>query len=309
MPGRLVFREGDGTLVFAEIDNRFAAGRIYLQGGQVTHFQPRGQESILWVSDRSRYEPGRAIRGGIPICWPWFGDHPSDPGKPAHGFARTAPWEVLGAGETEQQETFLRLGLRENGNTLAVWPHAFSLELHVLFGRRLSVSLCMTNSGDRPFTCTGALHSYFSVGDSGRVRILGLAGKEYLDKTDGFTRKKQAGPVAMDGETDRIYLEASEECFIEDPVLCRALSIDKRGSNTTVVWNPGPEKSAKIPDMTKNGYRGMLCVEAANAADDFIALAPGENHIIAAVVGIALPLSGARKPAARCPSKTKEGET
>jgi len=287
IPGRLVFKQGDVGLVSAEITNGFATGRIYLQGGHVTHFQPRGHKPLLWVSDRSMYEPGKAIRGGIPICWPWFGDHPSDSKKPAHGFVRTSPWEVLGSGETEYQETFIRLGLSEKRNSLVIWPHSFSLELMALFGKRFSLSLFITNSGERSFTFTGALHSYFYVADSGRIRIFGLEGKEYFDKVDGLRRKKQEGPVVMDKETDRIYLKTSEECLIEDPLMPRTLSIHKKGSNTTVVWNPGAEKSGKMPDMEQNGYRSMVCVETANAADDAITLAPGETHLIAADFGIA----------------------
>jgi glucose-6-phosphate 1-epimerase len=287
IPGRQIFKEGDDGLVFIEVNNEFATGRMYLQGGHVTHFQPKDQEPVLWVSDCSLFEPGKAIRGGIPICWPWFADHPSDDKKPAHGFVRTSPWEILGSGETDSQETFIRLGLSENEHTLAIWPHSFNLELNALFGKRLSVSLFISNSGDRTFTCTGALHSYFYVGDSGRIRILGLEGKEYLDKVDGFSRKKQEGPVVMEKETDRIYLEASGECLIEDPVMHRAICIHKKGSNTTVVWNPGAEKSEKMSDMGKNAYHNMVCVETANAANDTITLAPGEIHRIETVFGIA----------------------
>ena len=286
IPGRLIFKEGDGGLVFAEVTNEFSTGRIYLQGGHVTHFQPKDQEPVLWVSDASLYETGKAIRGGIPICWPWFADHPNDGDKPAHGFVRTSLWEVLGSGETDDHETFIRLGLSDNENTLATWPHSFSLELNVLFGTCLSVSLLISNNGDRPFSFTGALHSYFNVGDSRRIQILGLEGKDYLDKVDGFSRKKQEGPVVMEEETDRIYLDTSGECVIEDPVMHRAVHINKKGSNTTVVWNPGAEKSGTMNNMGKNAYRNMVCVETANAANDTITLAPGETHLIATTFDI-----------------------
>jgi glucose-6-phosphate 1-epimerase len=287
IPGRLVFKEGAGGLVFAEVNNEFATGRVYLQGGHVTHFQPKEQEPVLWVSDRSLFQRGKAIRGGIPICWPWFGNHPDDGRMQAHGFVRTSLWEILGSGETAGQETYIRLGLSENEKTLVLWSHPFSLELDVIFGKGLSVSLSIKNSGDSPFRCTGALHSYFYVADSKQIRILGLAGKEYLDKDDGFRRKKQEGPVVVERETDRIYLEVTEECLVEDPVLQRIISIHKKGSKTTVVWNPGPEKSGKMPDMGENGYRNMICVETANAADDIIALAPGQTHLITTLCSVA----------------------
>ena len=179
IPGRLVFKEGDGGLVFTEVTNEFSTGRIYLQGGHVTHFQPKDQEPVLWVSDASLYETGKAIRGGIPICWPWFSDHPSDGDKPAHGFVRTSLWEVLGSGETDDQETFIRLGLSDSENTFAIWPHSFTLDLKVFFGTRLSVSLIVSNRGDRLFTYTGALHSYFnaviSILDCLFTRAFGIA--------------------------------------------------------------------------------------------------------------------------------------
>lgn len=286
IPGRLIFKEESGGLVFADVENEFAAGRIYLQGAQVTHFQPKDQDSVLWVSDSSLYETGKAIRGGIPVCWPWFGDHPSNGDKPAHGFARILPWKVLGAEETDSRETIIRLGLYDNKNTRAIWPYSFSLELNALLGKRLSVSLLIKNCGDKPFTCTGALHSYFNVGDSSRIQVLGLEGKDYLDKVDGFNRKHQEGQVVMEKEIDRIYLDVPGECFIEDPVMHRTIRIGKKGSNTTVVWNPGPEKSEKMDDMGGKAYRSMVCVETAKAANDAISLAPGETHLMETIFEI-----------------------
>ncbi len=283
IPGRLCFVKGQSGLVYAEIANDFADARIYLHGGQLTHYQPRGRQPVIWLSSNSHFEEKKSIRGGIPVCWPWFGDHSDDPGKPAHGFARTSPWQVDKTGDGEDS-TFIRLFLVDDEKTRSLWPFSFRLELKVRVGKSLVMTLKAHNTGNQPFVCTGALHSYFSVADVSSLEIIGLNGCSYLDKVENFTQKQQCGPVRFKGETDRIYLDTAGQCVINDPLLKRNISIDKKGSRTTVVWNPGPEKAALMADIKDGGYKEMVCVETANAAEDTVTVLPGQSHILQAEI-------------------------
>ncbi|MBI5557051.1 MAG: D-hexose-6-phosphate mutarotase [Deltaproteobacteria bacterium] len=282
--GKVHFAAGKGGLVSVLVKNRYASACIFLQGAHVTHFQPEGQQPVLWLSNRSAYQEGKAIRGGIPLCWPWFGDHPDDPTKPAHGFVRTSLWEVLETWETADGVTLVRLRLEDDEASRRIWPNSFQLELRVLVGRSLVVALVARNTGKTPFPCGGALHSYFLVGAVESIEIFGLDGCDYLDKIDHFSRGRQGGTVRLAGETDRIYVNTADVCTIKDPVLSRYVTVAKKGSNSTVIWNPGPRKSATMPDMDRNGYRQMVCVETANAADDTILLPPGGMHILQAEI-------------------------
>src|SRR5262245_46346872 len=214
IPDYVAFAAGPDGLPMAELHNKHATALIAVQGGQVARFQPRGAEPVLWVSRLRSYAPGTAIRGGIPICWPWFAQHPSDPTNPFHGFARTVMWQVRGTSVLEDDFTQLRLGLTESEATYAVWPHAFDLELIATVGPQLSVELISRNSGETPFVVGGALHSYVQVGDVSRVAIYGLEDGIYIDKVDGGQQKTQAGPITVEMETDRIYLDTTAECLI-----------------------------------------------------------------------------------------------
>jgi D-hexose-6-phosphate mutarotase len=230
------------------------------------------------LSGESRYEPGKAIRGGIPISWPWFADHPSDSTKPAHGFARTSLWKVTGTQHISTDETEITMVLNESPGTHKLWDYSFDLELKVLVGAELSVVLKMTNTGEEAFTVTSAFHSYYNVGNITQVEIHGLEDTEYIDKVDKYTKKRQSGPVTIAGETDRIFLDTETECIIKDLKLNRNMRISKSGSKSTVVWNPWSDKSQKMGDLPDDGYKNFVCVESANAGPDINELAPGEQH-------------------------------
>jgi D-hexose-6-phosphate mutarotase len=282
----IVFANGPGGLPVAEIRNAYAAATVGLHGGQVLAFQPHGHSPILWISAHSLYQPGKAIRGGIPVCWPWFGPHPSDPAKPAHGFARTSLWSVLSAAALADGATQLRLRLADGDASLALWPHAFDLRLVVTVGAQLRTELIARNPDAAPYTCGGALHSYFEVGDVAAIAIHGLDGCAYIDKVDGGQRKIQHGPVTIATETDRVYLNTAETCAIEDPELGRRITIAKSGSRTTVVWNPWADKARRLPDFGDDEYHGMVCVETANADGDSVTVAPGGEHRLTAIIGV-----------------------
>jgi D-hexose-6-phosphate mutarotase len=275
---QLVFKNGPGGLTVAEINNDTAMATVVLQGAHVLSFQPHGQQPVLWVSQNSYFTAGKAIRGGIPVCWPWFANHPADPGKPAHGFARTSQWSVLGSELTPEGATHLRLGLTDTSATRALWPHPFQLELSVMVGADLQVELLVRNPEDTAFTCTEALHSYFSVSDITNITLKGLEGGAYLDKVAGNQRRNQTGPVTISGETDRVYLETMAECVIVDLGWQRQIRVAKQGSRTTVVWNPWAEKARHMADFGAEEYRQMVCVETANAGNEVITVPAGGEH-------------------------------
>ena len=280
------FRAGPGETPVAEIDNRDASAAVALLGGHVLAFQPKGCEPVLWRSRCSRYEVGQPIRGGIPVCWPWFGVHPTDPQMPTHGFVRTAMWDVRATSVAPGEGTQIRLGITDSEATRALWPHAFELEIAVTVGPELRVELAVRNTGRDAFTCAGALHSYFRVSHAADIAIQGLDGCTYVDTVGPRQRKVQAGPVTIAAETDRIYVDTAGECTIDDPGLSRRIRIGKSGSRTTVVWNPWVEKSKRMEDFGDDEYPGMVCVETANAEDHVVTLRPDREHRLAAVIRV-----------------------
>jgi len=283
----LRFGSGAGGLVFAQIDNAHAQASLCLQGAHVTHWQPRAQpEPVLWLSPAARYAPGTPIRGGIPVCWPWFGPAPAGGTAPAHGFARTLRWDVLGSATDADGATRLQLQLHDSAATRALWPQAFALELHLVVGAALDLTLVSHNTGAAPYTITEALHSYFRVGDIGAIGLEGLAGAEFTDTADGGRRSRQSGALRFTQETDRVY-DSAAVCTIDDPVLRRRIQIEKWGGASTVVWNPWDAKAARLGDLGEGtpaagAWRRLLCVESANALAAGVALAPGQRHALRA---------------------------
>ena len=266
-----------GELPMVELTNSHGRAVVCLQGAQVIEYQPNGQAAALWLSNRSGFETGKAIRGGIPICWPWFGGHPQDPALPAHGLARTRRWQVLASGD-DGETTSLRLGLSDDDTSRQLWSYRFELQLQITLGRQLSLTLTTRNPNDRPMPISEALHSYFSVSDIDQIRISGLEGCRYRDKLDNLNAHIQHNTLAITGETDRVYLDTDACVCVDDPVAKRQILISKQQSRSTVIWNPGAEKSVSMSDMDDTGYRSMLCVETANALDNSIEIAAGQSH-------------------------------
>lgn len=274
----LHFAEGLGGLPVAQIENRYAGATLALQGAHLLTWTPRGQRPVIWLSPAAKFAPGKSVRGGVPVCWPWFGPHPQEPSFPAHGFARTVPWEPVESAVLEDGRTQLVLRLVQTEATRAQWPHPCELVLEVSVGETLEISLLTHNTGSAPFTLGQALHTYFAVGDVRRVRVHGLDGCPYLDKVEGLARKSQTGPVTIDAEVDRIFLESRADCLIEDPTWQRRIRIAKQGSASTVVWNPWVEKAVQMGDLGPDGHLHMLCVESANAAEDVVHVPAGGTH-------------------------------
>ena len=272
------FESGPGGLVVAKINNAHATAMLALQGAHVMAFQPKGQEPVLWLSGYAKFSPGKSIRGGVPICWPWFGPHASDAAFPGHGFARTVLWEVLSTQATGEGATRLVLRLAAASKNLQQWSTPSDVSMTVTIGAHLGMNLTTRNTGQQAFVLGDALHTYFAVSDVRRVVVYGLEGCPYIDKVDGSKRKMQSGGVHISAETDRIYLDSARDCLIEDLGFNRRIRIAKRHSHSTVVWNPWIEKAEKMGDFGPEGYLGMLCVESTNADVDVVTVAPGSEH-------------------------------
>ena len=286
IPGQLGFRVGAGGLMYADIDNHGGRATICLQGAHVVSFRPKSQhEPVLWVSEAARFAAGKSIRGGAPVCWPWFGAHASDASYPAHGFARTVMWEVIHSRKRNDAKTEITLQLADNHQTRMQWPHPTRLTLTVMVGDTLEMRLATTNVGDAPVQIGEALHTYFHIGDIGGIEVTGLSGCDYFDKVENFAKKTQTGAIAFSGEVDRVYVDTAAECVIVDAQLKRRIRIAKSGSASTVVWTPWTEKAGKMGDFGpgqsgQGGWREMVCVESANAMDNVVTVAPGETHTL-----------------------------
>lgn len=279
IPDRLRFESIPSGLIRAVVSADRAGAVVYLYGAHVAHYQPHGQAPVLFMSAGSALEPGRPIRGGVPICFPWFGPRAGDPVAPLHGFARTRWWTLDSASAGPDGGVTLEMSLRDDEDTRRIWPHAFALTFRVEVSGRLRMALEVRNPATEPVAFEEALHTYFAVGDARRVAITGLEGASYIDKAAAMTRRQQGGePVRIRAETDRVYVNTVAPCMIDDPVLGRRIEVAKSGSNTTTVWNPWIAKARAMPDFGDDEWTGMVCVETANAADNAVVLAPGASH-------------------------------
>ena len=281
---------GDVQLVSAEgglpqvrVSNAAADAVISLHGGQLLSFKRKnGSPELLFLSGRARFEPGKAIRGGVPICWPWFGADPANPSGRAHGFARNQLWSLEHVEQSAPDHTRITIGLTDCADTRAVWPHAFELRLVVSIASTLRMELITRNTGAKTFAITQALHSYFSVGAIDRVSVEGLERTTYLDKLEDFAPKQQQGPVAFAGEVDRIYRHVPDRLRVLDRARQRAIDLVAEGRPTAVVWNPWRDTAAKMADLATDEYQQFVCVETANAADELIAISPGSDYCLSA---------------------------
>lgn len=277
--------EGNGGLAKVRITSAEATGEIYLHGAHVTSWKPAGGEEVLFLSSQSRWEDGRAIRGGVPICFPWFGDKANDLKAPAHGFVRTMAWQLESIAQVGSAVT-VSMFTESNEGTKKWWPAEFRLVHHATFGSEMSLELVVTNTGRTSLRFEEALHAYHRVGSIEKARVRGLDTVDYLDKTDSNRRKHQDGEIAVVSETDRVYLNTSDPIELEDPVLHRSTRVTKENSHTTVVWNPWVQKAHSLSDLADDEWRQMICIETSNVADFAVDLAPGEQHKMKALVRV-----------------------
>ncbi len=286
IPNLARFETGNGGFTRLVLNTPGSEAHIYLHGAHVTHFQ-LGEKPVLFMSRESLFEADKPIRGGVPVIFPWFGPREGHPKAPAHGFARTMPWEVESIEASAGDSVTATLSLKASEQTRAQWPGEFILRYRVTLRTQLEMALEVENTGSESFVFEEALHTYFAVGDAREVRISGLAGCEYIDKVDGFQRKIQdSSPIQFTGETDRVYLHTQATCGIDDPISKRTIKVSKSGSNTTVVWNPWIAKATAMADFGDEEWPMMACVETANAGEDRISLPPGGKALMTAVVAV-----------------------
>lgn len=280
----LSFQQAQGDHTMIDIDNQYAKAKISLYGGQVLSYLPKGRtEDVLFLSDKAIHQVGKAIRGGIPVCWPWFGNDTSGFGRPAHGFARNLLWEHLKTSNNEDGSSSVKLGVTSSDETLAIWPNKFELEIDITVGQQLIVALTTKNTNNRDIIISQALHTYFNVGAINQVSVSGLNDINYLDKLDGYMLKQQNGDVKIDQEVDRVYQDVSTQVRLVDDSLHRTITVSSKGSNSTVIWNPWKETSANFADLSADAYQHFLCIENANVFEDSISIAAGESHTLTAI--------------------------
>ena len=287
IPGVLTFSQNENGLLRASITTPACTAELYLQGAHLTQWQPTGHKPVLFLSDRSAFTPGKAIRGGVPLIFPWFGPRTAAPEAPrtdgpSHGFARTADW-TLAFAALAGDDLHLTLTLSPNDTTRALGYDHFQLAYELTLGTELRLQLAVANQSATPLHFEEAFHSYFSVGDAQQISLIGLSDTDYLDKTDDLKPKHQSDTLLkLTGETDRPYLNTVTTINLDDPVLKRRITVCKANSKSTVIWNPWAELTAKLPDMDPSGWLTMICIETANVATNAITLPPGQRHLLQA---------------------------
>lgn len=283
-----------GELPCWRIRHRDAELLVAQQGAHIVSYQVDGQPPLIWRNEQAVFKHGKAIRGGMPICWPWFGNLERNPesvqamrqsAEPAnaHGEVRTIDWELMGVGEDDDALLVEFIQPAAEGN-LPGWPHNVGLKLSIRLDEALNVSLVTYNSGDEPVSFSQALHSYFAVSDVRQISVKGLEGLRYIETLENWEEREQAGPLQFASETDRIYLNTPDMLSIVDPQWQRKIHICTSGSKSAVLWNPWTEKTKRLGDMAADGWQGMVCVETANVLDDIVNLAPEEMHVMAVSV-------------------------
>ncbi len=278
VPGFITIDAGCGGLPRVSVCTPLCRGEIYLHGAHVTAWQPAGQAPVIWMSSQSWFAAGKPIRGGIPVCWPWFGPA-AEAGKPAHGIARIADW-TLSSVNAEADGTIVVV------MRLAVAAPSAEVLLTARFGRRLDVELAASNTGTSDIAIGEALHTYLAVADARRIAVRGLGGVAGWDRVAQPFAITGSDALGIAAETDLLFNGHSGEVVVDDPILHRRIRVAKRGSASTVVWNPWIAKAAKMQDFGDHEWPGMVCVEAANALADGYPLAPGATHRLATVIEV-----------------------
>jgi len=260
---------------YIEVTNAHASAKIALQGAHIFEYKAVDKPALLWCSQKAYFEKGKAIRGGIPLCFPWFGKHEDDSSLPQHGFARTSLWDVVKEEENEEGITRVRLQLSHSEESLKLWAYKFEVCLDVVVGETLKVSLHIKNIDAKPFKVSTALHTYFAISDISSIVIEGLENAEYYDALRQ-RRCREEVSLRVDEEIDRVYETSTKPILLHDNT--NTTKITSKGSNSLVVWNPWKEKSRTMSDMTEEGYKSMFCLETANAREDVRWIEPFNTH-------------------------------
>lgn len=257
------------------------------QGAQILSYQQAEQPPLIWLSPQAAYQRGQSVRGGVPLCWPWFGDLRRNPQAvqahfhleqaPAHGLVRTLDWELLGI-EEEDDAVTLRFAYDTRTQPLEGWPRDAGLSFVIRLAQDLGMSLETHNRGDTPLTLSQALHSYFAVSDVRQVSVEGLQACRYIDTLQDWQELRQQDDLRFSAETDRIYLDTAARLSIIDPGWGRRIHLDSRGSRSAVLWNPWIDKARRLSQFPADAWQNMLCIETANVLEDVVQLNAGERH-------------------------------
>ena len=283
--GVLAFHSTQSGLGYAEICTPLAQATVYLQGAHLAHWQPKGQQPVLFLSRRSDLVPGEAIRGGLPIAFPWFAARHDGKTGPSHGFARIQNWTLAFAALAgDDLHLTFTLGPTELSRSLGY--DQFRLVYQLSIGRALTVKLTVANDADTPLVFEEAMHTYYSIADICEARVTGLEGTSYLDKMEKMRERVQDGVIAITGPTDRIYLNTAATCVLHDPIGRRRITVGKANSKTTVIWNPWESGALKLTDLDPNEWRVFLAIETVNAAANEVTLAPGATHTMQAHINV-----------------------
>jgi glucose-6-phosphate 1-epimerase len=278
-----------GDLSVLRISNRHADATIALQGAQLLEYTPRGEQPVIWLSKQAAYQRGQGVRGGVPVCWPWFGALDRNPESvramtrgdnlPAHGLVRTRDWTLRSVREADDC-TEVSLALSTD-LSLQHWPHHAELLLTVSIGQSLKFALTTRNLGHEPIALAQALHTYFAISAIDTVAVSGFEGCRHIDTLDDWRELQQQGAIRFSGETDRIYLDVPSEVQLHDSGWQRTIRLRTSGSGSAVVWNPWVEKAKRLSQFAPEAWREMLCIETANVLSDSVHLAPAAEHTLA----------------------------
>ena len=275
-----------GPLRKLVIDHPAAKAELFLHGAHLTSWTPAGQKPVIYLSPKSNFAANKPIRGGVPVCFPWFAANPADANLPMHGYARLVDWKLATVTETpDKVDVHFQLSSQQ---APAGMPKAdFVADLRFSIGRELTMKLTVQNTGKTPFVFEEALHSYYVVSDVRNVTVAGLQGVSYISRAEGGQLKTDTAPaVQFTGETDRGYLNTESTCTIDDPGFGRKIVIAKSGSRSTVVWNPFPKRATELADIGVENWTGFVCVETVNFGDNKVTLPAGQTHEMAAHVTI-----------------------
>ena len=268
-----------------EVKTSVSEATIALHGAQVLTWTLIGHPPVLYVSPKAKMTEGIPLRGGIPICWPWFNEHPEDSTLPKHGFARNRFWELV-SGEAFGKEATLVFKLCSDEETKQMFPYDFELTATIRVSDKLRVKLNMKNTGEEIYRVSSALHTYLSVGNIERIQLEGVKGSHYMDQLSDQTEAQyQEKNLQIKEEVDRIY-QSMSSVLVRDLDRHRSVFVDKAGSRSTVIWNPWKEKSKSLSDLPDKGYLEFVCVECANAGTDKPTLRPNSSHNVETVIGL-----------------------
>jgi glucose-6-phosphate 1-epimerase len=268
-------------IAYLLIQNEHADAAISLFGAHLMHYQAKDKQPLLWMSNSTAKDGSKPFRGGVPVCWPWFGPSPTDVGlgKPAHGFARIMTWNIEGVSELAEG-TLIHLSLESSAETLAMWPHAFHLEFEVLVGKELTMSLTTENTGETDLQYRSALHSYFIALKPEAITISGL-GASYIDKLANAEVKTQSGDYLLTGAVDSIYTAPENSVTFTNGY--NTVQMDNGNANSVVIWNPWEQGAANMADFDSDRWPTMICIETALTGEGVIVEA-GEEHTLSATL-------------------------